>query len=452
MAKALLNDAGLRSLKPPERGQVCHWDKNLPGFGIRISQGGTKTFVLNRKNSFITIGRFPTISLSEARTEAKRLLAEFTLGKVRPQSITYATAVKLFLDDKTGSARESTIESYKGLLTRLNFQGQLTEITHDEIERKLARRSNYNHYLVALKVFFNWAVKRRYVSENPTIPFSKETVTPRSRVLSDEELGKIWRACEQRGSDGGVPTRSDACTSARTTLPINFATIVKLLILTGQRKNEIASLQFSWMTKTDTLHNSTKKKSTSIAMSVTQTGANSFSNVATGASTIQSTDLWTITIPAEVAKNGREHTFPIGTLACSLLKLQTQSGREVSTLLFPARGSTSVPFNGWSKSKAALDKASGVTDWTLHDLRRTFATNLARLGTPIHVVEKLLNHSSGTISGVAAVYNRHQFWDEQVEAIEKYDRFLQSLFASTQPLGGRSHGAADHGKGTGDTK
>jgi len=94
--------------------------------------------------------------------------------------------------------------------------------------------------------------------------------------------------------------------------------------------------------------------------------------------------------------------------------------------LFPARG-RDTPFNGWSKAKAALDKLAGVADWTLHDLRRTFATNMAQLGTPPHVVEKLLNHRTGTISGVAAIYNRYQFMDEMRQAIEKYDHHLAKL-------------------------
>ncbi|UFX44194.1 Arm DNA-binding domain-containing protein [Bradyrhizobium sp. 41S5] len=88
------SDVGLRSISPPPKGQICYWDDKLPTFGFRVSQGGSKTFVLNRKNSLITIGRFPTISLSQARTEAKRLLAEFTLGKVRPQSITYSESTE----------------------------------------------------------------------------------------------------------------------------------------------------------------------------------------------------------------------------------------------------------------------------------------------------------------------------------------------------------------------
>ena len=81
MAKMTFSDVGLRSSTPPPKGQISYWDRQAPSFGFRVSQGGTKTFVLNRKNSLITIGRFPTISLSQARTEAKRLLAEFTLGK-----------------------------------------------------------------------------------------------------------------------------------------------------------------------------------------------------------------------------------------------------------------------------------------------------------------------------------------------------------------------------------
>ena len=85
MAKITLTDAGLRSLHLPDRGQISYWDARLPSFGVRVSQGGSKTFVLNHKNTIITIGRYPILSLSEARTEAKRLLAEFTLGRVRPQ-------------------------------------------------------------------------------------------------------------------------------------------------------------------------------------------------------------------------------------------------------------------------------------------------------------------------------------------------------------------------------
>src|SRR5205085_5472157 len=86
-------------------------------------------------------------------------------------------------------------------------------------------------------------------------------------------------------------------------------------------------------------------------------------------------------------------------------------------LFFPARSKNQAPFNGWSKSKARLDRACGIKDWSLHDLRRTFATKLAAPGTPIHVTEKLLNHASG----IAAVYNRHSYFEEMKAAVAAYE-------------------------------
>jgi integrase len=87
--------------------------------------------------------------------------------------------------------------------------------------------------------------------------------------------------------------------------------------------------------------------------------------------------------------------------------------------LFPARGNVATPFSGWSKSKITIDKKCDVAEWTLHDLRRTFATNLAALDVPPHVVERLLNHASGTISGVAAIYNRFSYADEMRDAMKR---------------------------------
>ena len=92
-----------------------------------------------------------------------------------------------------------------------------------------------------------------------------------------------------------------------------------------------------------------------------------------------------------------------------------------------ARGYDDRAYCGWSKGKAALDKASPLPQWGLHDIRRTVATNLAELQTPPHVVEKLLNHASGTISGVAAIYNRFQYLEEMREALTKWEAKLSSL-------------------------
>jgi integrase len=95
--------------------------------------------------------------------------------------------------------------------------------------------------------------------------------------------------------------------------------------------------------------------------------------------------------------------------------------------LFPARRNDAAPFSGWSKSKITLDQKCGISQWTLHDLRRTFATNLASLDVAPHVVERLLNHVSGTISGVAAIYNRFSYLDEMGDAMNRWEGRLAVL-------------------------
>jgi integrase len=382
--KTLLTDAGLRSLQPPETGALDWWDTSLPSFGCRVSQGGTKTFILKLYNSRRAIGRWPIVSLAAARAEAKKLLAEKTLGKTRPQSITYPAAVELFLAEKRQSRRARTAKDYEWLLGHVAFPGQLSELTHQELQRRLARvtaKGTYNHLLVALRVFFNWCAERRYIADNPTRGLSKHTRRTRSRVLKEAELQSIWRACEQR-----LAFDDRACGGFQTTmpdivkLPRTFAAIVQLLILTGQRRGEIAALRADYISN------------------------------------------GVCTLPSTLTKNGREHSLPLGSFAISIVSAAAQSSR--SGLLFPARGSPSA-FNGWSKSKVALDKLSGVSGYCLHDLRRTFATRLAELGVAPHVVERLLNHVTGTVSGVAAVYNRASYMAEMRAAIELWERYFQ---------------------------
>ncbi len=108
-------------------------------------------------------------------------------------------------------------------------------------------------------------------------------------------------------------------------------------------------------------------------------------------------------------KNKRCHSFPVGSLTIAAFK--------------------PVTWNGWGKSKARLELATGITGWTYHDLRRTFATNHARLGTPIHVIERMLNHVSGSISGVAAIYNRYNYMDEMREACDSYECWLEGIIS-----------------------
>jgi len=124
--KTTLNDRVIRNVEPPLRGQFVYWDSKLPGVGCRVSQGVAKTFILKHDTRRITIGRFPIISLAQAYDEAKRMLAEFTLGRIRPQSLHYAQTVELYLDDKAKNRRPRTIDDYRRLLEKhFPFTGQL---------------------------------------------------------------------------------------------------------------------------------------------------------------------------------------------------------------------------------------------------------------------------------------------------------------------------------------
>jgi integrase len=381
-----LTDITVRALPLPPKGQKTHWDDTLENFGCRVSQGGTKSFVIQHgaDRRLITIGRYPIISLADARIEAKRLLAEMTLGKHRPRTVRWDEALKLYLAACEEKNRKRTVEDYKRLLNRhFAFKHQqLAEVTAEDIERKLAQikaPSERNHALVAVKVFLAWCQKppRRYIAHNPCegmVPVKRKR---RKRLLSDTELAAVFRAAIE-----GLDT---------------FSKIVALLILCGQRKTETVSLRRSWLDTSQKL----------------------------------------ITLPESITKNKLEHTFPYGTLAEAVLDRVSNLGGD---RFFPpyrqhVRGKPTTTYAGWSKDKKAFDKRCGVTKWTLHDLRRTFGTRLAQLGVLPHVVERLLNHRLGAISNktdgmltdVAEIYNLASYLPEMRAVVVIWEAKLVSL-------------------------
>jgi integrase len=393
---ATLTELALRAAKPPGQGTTTLWDGSLKHFGVRISQGGVVSFIIllgsGRRQ---VIGRYPIISLSQARTKAKAMLAERTLGKHQPQTISWDAARDEFLDAVKRKNRARTHTEYARTLKRYFPFGstRLGAVSKQDISRKLDRLndvpSQQRHALVVAKIFCNWAIKRGYADANPCLSAVHTRAVPRARVLSDAEVKSIWEACSAGSGISGTKRPDENKAAASPQLPEHFKAIVKLLILTGQRRGEIAALRSDY-----------------------------FSND-------------TCTLPASLTKNGREHTFPIGTFATSILKSALASvSPSDTTLLFPARGKTNVPFNGWSKSKTALDKLSGVSRWTLHDIRRTVATRMAEQGVPIHVIERLLNHITGAMSPIARVYNRATFVKEMRAGVEIWEAHLTKILAA----------------------
>ena len=357
------------------------WDGELKKFGCRISPKGTKAFILLlASGKRHTIGRYPTISLAEARTEAKRIFAEVTLGTYQQESFTLSVdeCAEQFQKTREQRTKASTAAEYKRVLKKhfLPALGRkpIGDVTTRDvvklIERLIPTPGECFHAFVAVKTFFTWATRQGLCATNPCERIQAPTkLISRDRFLTDTELAAVLSAAHAIGYPHG--------------------TIVELLALTGQRRGEIAALRWDWI-------NHENK---------------------------------TITLPAAITKNNRQHTFPYGeTVAAVLAKMP-----RLSTLLFPARGRDDVPFSGWSKSKKAFDETCDISAWVLHDLRRTFATNLAALGTPIHVTEKLLNHVSGTMSGIVAVYQRHNYMEEMRAAILAWEQRLSDILALHAP-------------------
>ncbi len=365
-----LTDISIRALKPKNEGAAIFYDDGLSGFGVRVSEGGTKSFILTHgtRRQRETIGRVGVISLQEARAEAKRRLAEYTLGREKPRSIAWSDAVEKYLGEVAATCKLRTHEDYDYFLKRYVRYGdmRLSDISPHDIRATIERLAHapavqHRTYTV-LRAFLRWAHRQHYIDRDPMERMQAPPAsTPRDRILSDDELKRVWCAA---GDDA-------------------YGRIVKLLILTGQRRGEITGL----------------------------TGA------------MVSMD--TITFPPEHTKNGRLHVLPLGTTAKAILGRP----RAKDALYFPARGRT-TPFNGFSKGKRNLDKRCGFSDWTVHDLRRTFASGLASIGVQLPVIERLLNHVSGSFGGIVGVYQRYDFMPEMHDAIMRWEGRIHQIVRS----------------------
>jgi integrase len=220
-----------------------------------------------------------------------------------------------------------------------------------------------NRMLAVLGKLFRWADTKGIANTNPCANMERAKERSRDRVLSDAELRKVWTASAGLGHP--------------------FAGIVRLLILTGQRRNEIAGLRWS--------------------------------EVDLGEEHL-------IHLPKERTKNARAHDVP---LSAQALALVAGLPRLVDAdLVFTIRRK---PIIGFSRMKRKLDAASGVTGWTLHDLRRTVASGLQRLGVRLEVTEAVLNHRSGSTAGIVGVYQRHDYAVEKRDALQRWADHVDAL-------------------------
>jgi integrase len=386
-----LTDLTVRHLKPVPGKRITYLDRSLKGFGVMVMPSGHASFVLTYgpERKRVKLGDVGVVKLADARAQARDRLARYQLGQEdETGSPAFETALEEFLRVSEEKNKPRTTRDYRRLLTRhfhtWNRTG-LAQLTPQDVQRRIDRiaaPSERRHAYDAAKIFMRWAERRQYIDRALTDRMDAPAKgRSRKRILSDDELRAVWLACD--GND-------------------HFSRIIRLCILTGQRRSEIAHLERPMIRGER------------------------------------------ITLPPKLTgnKNSQEHIFPIGPMAQAILlhgQIDKMSGKigsnpqdleKLEGYLFPARktwrGAGTV-YNAWNKDKPKLDARSGVIGWVIHDLRRTFSSNWARLEIPIEVTEKYINHISGRQSGVQGIYNRYNYWEPMERAVARYENFLAAL-------------------------
>lgn len=359
----------------PKRMDV--WDTVLQGFGVRVSPTGRKAwFVMVRPDGQpkrVTIGTYPAISLADAREQAGKIIHDVQLGVFEKpaETPTLGETVPLFIQlyakpkNRGWKETERLLGDFQALFNR-----PIDAIKRSDVVRVLdvmvasGRPFSANRALSNLKKLMNWSLDRGMIEVNP-IAGLKPPVKERARdrVLTDRELSALLAAA---GAEG-----------------YPFGYLFMLLVLTGQRRGEVTGMRWS---------------------EIDFEGR-----------------VWTI--PAVRSKNGQAHDVPLSEPVIEIL--QSVPRFLGSDYVLTTTGDT--PISGFGRAKDRLDEAMGAVDWRTHDLRRTTASGMARLGIPPHVVEKVLNHRTGIISGVAAVYNRYGYEKEKREALAAWADYVVSL-------------------------
>jgi integrase len=384
----------------PAAGDQYMWDAEVKGFGLKITPAGRKVFIFQyrmggrgAKTERYTIGEYRSpYTVDGARGEAVRLLAEVKAGRNpgEAKGRSDSNRARLFREvaaefiERHAKPNTRDWRKTEYLFRRDVLPSWATrpvrEITRQDVIELIDRvadrgaRIHANRVLAAVRVLFNWALSRGVIEASPASGVKAPGAeTVRERVLSKDELREVWRAANA------------------TAYP--FGPFFKLLILTAQRREEVAGMRWSELDETHAL--------------------------------------WTI--PGERAKNGRAHEVPLSEPAIDILRSIPRL--DGSDLVFTTNGRAAI--SGFSKAKARLDDVSGVglterDEWRVHDIRRSVTTFMAEMGIAPHVVDKLLNHVSGSIRGVAAVYNRHSYTDERHRALDAWANRL-AVIVDTKP-------------------
>jgi integrase len=365
---------------------TVYWDTGLPGFGVKVTPRGRKVFIVLYRTAAAgsrlrkyTIGPYGRVTLHQARVAAQKVHAARLEGRD-------------LAAEKSAAKRRMVVDRVEDVLEAFITQHVSRNRSAPEVSRMLRRE-------------LGWAWARRSIheiSKHDVVDVVSVIEQRGAPIAANKALKAIktffrWcvgRALLNQSPAEGVPlpakevprdrVLSDeelgAVIKAARRVGVAYGAIVEFLALTGQRREEVA--QAPW----DEFDLERR--------------------------------VWTLS--NRRTKNGKPHIVHLSNEAIMVLK-QASHGQ------FPFSDSGTRPYQAFSRAKRELDKASGVKNWCLHDLRRTCVSGMARLGVAPHVADKILNHQAGTISGVAAVYQRHEFLPERKEALEQWGAHIQHI-------------------------
>jgi integrase len=402
-----LNEGNIAKIRASSKGETKNdyvaWDTELPGFGLRVRTGhdGKKRlswimqYQVHGRGHRIKLGDQQTMSADVARSAAKQASAKVDQSRrtgsahpileqrnirdemiraeaKRPGDTPFGSKIEEYMAARTSNGNglrdRSRIETERYLKQTFKplHNMPLAEIRRVDVANVLSEIKSpaaHNRARSTLSTFFAWVVGKGWRDDNPVVGTIKaEGESKRERVLTNEEIAAIWL----NGQNG-------------------YGTILKLLLLTGCRRDEIGGLKWSEIDFNARL----------------------------------------ITIPGSRTKNKQDHLIPLSDMAMSLLA--GVAVREGNEHVF---GRTmGAGFGGWSSAKAELDAVVKLDDWRIHDLRRTAATQMAELGVLPHIIEACLNHISGHKGGVAGIYNRATYLPEKKKALDMWAHHIKTIVA-----------------------
>jgi integrase len=387
---ARLTIRSVEAMKPrPVRQEIP--DSFLPGLYLIQQPSGAKGWAVRYRHQGVprklTLGSYPALGLKDARELGAKALRAVAEGRDPGREKILARAAKADSVDRIvedflerhvrRSNRPRTAQETERLLRQHvlpRWRGRMVhEITRRDVLDILDRVVDggapiaANRVFAAIRKFFNWCAARDIIAASPCAGVKPPTAErARDRVLSDEELRLVWRAADKLGG--------------------TFSPLVKMLALTGQRRDEVARMRWEELDL--------------------------------------DARLWTL--PPARTKNNQPHEVPLSKAALAVL--QNAPRIASSPFVLTTNGGAS-PASGYSKNKRRLDALlpADMPPWRLHDLRRSCASGLARLGINLPVIEKVLNHSSGSFAGIVGVYQKHSFADEKRAALEAWGSFVTAV-------------------------